>query len=95
MCASAARRRQACPRYRSRHARAGLPRKRGQRYFFTRNDGLQNQSVVYVTEGLSGPARVLLDPNQLSQDGTVALTSWTPSDDGALLAYGTASAGSD
>lgn len=77
------------------YERFGLPAKRGTRYFYTRNDGLQNQAVLYVAESLNAPPRVLLDPNNLSTDGTVALAGWVPSDDGASLAYGLASAGSD
>jgi prolyl oligopeptidase len=71
------------------------PVQRGGRYFFTRNDGLQNQSVLYVAESLDGTPRELLDPNRLSEDGTVALAAWEPSDDGRLLAYGLAASGSD
>jgi prolyl oligopeptidase len=77
------------------YERFGLPVKRGDRYFYTRNDGLQNQAVLYVADSLDAPPRILLDPNGLSQDGTVALAGWTPSEDGKLLAYGLASAGSD
>lgn len=77
------------------YERFGLPVKRGGRYFYTRNDGLQNQSVLYVAESLDATPRVLLDPNKLSEDGTVALAGWTPSEDGKLLAYGLAGAGSD
>ena len=77
------------------YERFGLPRKRAANYFFTRNDGLQNQSVLYVSEGLGGKPRQLLDPNTLSEDGTVALAGWAPSENGKLLAYGLASAGSD
>jgi prolyl oligopeptidase len=77
------------------YERFGLPERRGERYFYVRNDGLQNQSVLYVTEGLDGAPRVLLDPNQLSADGTVALAGWAPSEDGTKLAYGLAAAGSD
>ncbi len=75
--------------------RYGVPEQRGGRYFYTRNDGLQNQSVLYTTEALDAAPRELLDPNRLSDDGTVALVGWEVSDDGRFLAYGTASAGSD
>ncbi len=75
--------------------RYGAPEQRGGRYFYTRNDGLQNQSVLYVAASLEAAPRVLLDPNTLSQDGTVALTGWEVSEDGRYLAYGLAAAGSD
>lgn len=77
------------------YERFGLPSKRGGNYFYSRNDGLQNQSVLYVTEQLADPGRILLDPNKLSKDGTVALTGTRASDDGKYLAFGLASAGSD
>lgn len=77
------------------YERYDLPMKRGENYFFTHNDGLQNQSVLYVTGDLAADARVLIDPNTLSEDGTVALADWQPSDDGRLLAYATADGGSD
>lgn len=77
------------------YERFGLPVKRAGRYFYNRNDGLQNQSAVYVVDRLNGPARLLIDPNRLSSDGTVALSNWVPSEDGRMLAYGLASAGSD
>jgi prolyl oligopeptidase len=73
----------------------GIPFKRGGRYFFTRNDGLQNQSILYWMESLDDEPRVLLDPNQLSEDGTVALIDFAVSDDGQLLAYGLSASGSD
>jgi prolyl oligopeptidase len=67
----------------------------GGRYFFTKNDGLQNQSVLYMKESLDGPARLLLDPNTWSKEGTVAIAGTAFSDDGRYLAYGVAEAGSD
>ena len=77
------------------YERYGLPHKKGGRYFYTRNDGLQNQNAVYVVERLDGQPRLLFDPNTLATDGTIALTNWTVSDDGKLMAYGLAGAGSD
>jgi prolyl oligopeptidase len=77
------------------YERYSAPIKRGSRYFYSRNDGLQNQSVWYVTEGLAEAGRVLLDPNTLSSDGTVAVSGFSVTDDGALLAYGLAESGSD
>ncbi len=73
----------------------GLPFKRGARMFFTKNDGLQNQAVLYVIDGPGRAPRVLIDPNAFSSDGTVALTETSPTDDGKLLGYGLAKAGSD
>jgi prolyl oligopeptidase len=75
--------------------RYGVPVKRGGKYFYTRNDGLQNQAMLYVADTLDGQPRVLLDPNTLLADGTAALVGWEPSEDGKLLAYGIAEAGSD
>ena len=77
------------------YERFGIPRRRGNRYFFTRNDGLQNQSVLYVSDSLASEPRPLLDPNSWSDDGTAALAGWAPSEDGNLLAYGIAESGSD
>jgi prolyl oligopeptidase len=71
------------------------PTRRGTRYFYFRNTGLQNQSVMYVAPSPRGPARVLLDPNTLRADGTEALSTTALSDDGRMLAYGVASGGSD
>ena len=73
----------------------GTPFKRGGRYFFSKNDGLQNQSVIYVAESLDGEPRELLNPNELSKDGTIALAGISISDDGKLMAYGLSDAGSD
>ncbi len=73
----------------------GVPYKQGDRYFYFKNDGLQNQSVLYTLESLDAEPKVLLDPNTLSADGTVALATITISDDGNLLAYGLSRGGSD
>ena len=73
----------------------GVPFKEGPYYFFFKNNGLQNQSELYVRKGLDGPANVLLDPNKLSADGTVALASMKVSHDGKYLAYSIAKSGSD
>ncbi|UFP96991.1 S9 family peptidase [Gloeobacter morelensis MG652769] len=73
----------------------GIPNREGGRFFFTRNSGLQNQSVLYTAAKLGETPRVLLDPNALSKDGTVALTGIDITDDGRYLAYGTAASGSD
>ena len=72
-----------------------VPFRDGGRYFFSKNTGLQNQSVLYTRAILPGEAKPLLDPNTLSKDGTVALSGIDVSDDGKLLAYGLAMAGSD
>jgi len=71
------------------------PSKVGGRYFFRKNDGLQNQSVLYVLDKLDGESRVLIDPNSWSKDGTVALGGTAISQDGRLIAYGVSEAGSD
>ena len=73
----------------------GVPFHEGGRYFWTRNDGLQQQSVFYTVKSLGEKPVVALDPNTLSKDGTVALSGVVPSRDGKLLAYGIAGAGSD
>ncbi len=77
------------------YERFGLPEKAGNRYFYTRNDGLQPQSVLYVREGLTGEARVLIDPNGWAKDGATALAEWTPSKDGAYLLYSVQDGGTD
>ena len=71
------------------------PFQRGGKYFYYKNDGLQNQTVLYVTNSLDEAPRVLIDPNAWSQDGTIALSSASPSDDAKLLAYTASEAGSD
>jgi prolyl oligopeptidase len=73
----------------------GAPFRKAGRYFFLKNDGLQNQSVLYQQASLEATPETLLDPNILSEDGTVALSTLAVSDNGRLLAYGTAASGSD
>ena len=81
----------------------GIPFKEGEslgdgssdRYFYFKNDGLQNQSVLYTLKTLDDQPKVLLDPNKLSEDGTVALSGLSISEDGKLLAYGLSTSGSD
>jgi prolyl oligopeptidase len=77
------------------YERYDAPFKEGGRYFFFKNDGLQNQSVFYTMPSLDAPPTVLLDPNTLSPDGTVALSGLAPSPDGNLVAYGISASGSD
>lgn len=77
------------------YERYSIPFKQGERYFYFKNDGLQNQSVLYTLPTLEAEPRVLLDPNTLSEDGTVALSGLSISEDGRYLAYGLSSAGSD
>ncbi len=77
------------------YERYSAPVKRGSRYFYSKNDGLQNQAVLYVLESLDATPRVLLDPNKLSKDGTVALGPHEITDDGKLMAYAIQTAGSD
>jgi prolyl oligopeptidase len=77
------------------YERFSVPGQHGGRYFYEHNDGLQNQNVLLVAESLNAAPRTLLDPNTLSSDGTVALSGTAVSDNGKLLAYGTATSGSD
>ena len=75
------------------------PWEKGGRYFFAKNDGLQNQSVYYwtteLTTDLAAEPKLLLDPNTLSEDGTTAVGGFTVSDDGKLVVYALSDAGSD
>jgi prolyl oligopeptidase len=77
------------------YERYGVPRKGGAQYFYTRNDGLQNQSVLWVRDGLNGTSRTLLDPNLWAKDGATALAEWVPSDDGRHLLYAVQDGGTD
>jgi prolyl oligopeptidase len=67
----------------------------GKHYFYTKREGMQNQPVLYVRDGLNGPDRVLVDANQLAADGTIALDWFQPSDNGKYVAYGTSQSGSE
>ena len=73
----------------------GIPFKEGNRYFYSRNSGLQNQSVLYSVTSIDGEPKLLLDPNTLSTDGTVALSGMNISNNGKLLAYSLSASGSD
>jgi prolyl oligopeptidase len=73
----------------------GIPFKEGNRYFYTRNSGLQNQAVLYTVPALAAQPQMILDPNTLSPDGTVALSGVQVSPDGKLLAYSLSASGSD
>ncbi|HUR37446.1 MAG TPA: hypothetical protein VM009_06495, partial [Terriglobales bacterium] len=71
------------------------PQIQGGRYFFSRNNGLQNQNVLYTAKTLNDEPKVVLDPNSMSADGTVALSGYDITEDGKLIVYGTAMSGSD
>jgi len=75
--------------------RWGAPEKHGGEWFYSHNDGLQNQSVLFTTTNPEQTARILLDPNGLAKDGTIALRAAGYSNDGRLMAYGLSEAGSD
>ena len=73
----------------------GPPQLGGKYYFYTRREGMQNQPVLYVREGVNGTDRTLVDANRMAADGTVALDWWFPSEDGKYVAYGTSASGSE
>jgi len=77
------------------YERYSAPGKVGNHYIYSKNNGLQNQSVLYITDSINDAGRVLLDPNKLSADGTAALSGSSFTEDGKLWAYGVAIAGSD
>ncbi|KQS01871.1 prolyl endopeptidase [Sphingomonas sp. Leaf357] len=77
------------------YERFGVPTKKGGRYFYSRNSGLQNQAVLYVRDSLRGEGRVLIDPNLWAKDGATALAEWAPSNDGTKLAYAIQDGGTD
>ena len=67
----------------------------GHHYFYTKREGMQNQPILYVRDGVNGPDRVLVDANKLAADGTIALDWYQPSDNGKYVAYGTSPSGSE
>lgn len=77
------------------YAKFSSPSRKGEYYFFSKNDGLQNQSVLYIQKGLNGAPEVLIDPNTWSADGTVRLAGFAPSKDAKLAVYGVSRSGSD
>jgi prolyl oligopeptidase len=77
------------------YPRISAPFRRGDTYFFTKNDGLQNQSVYYIQKGVNGTPELFLDPNKFSPDGTSVLSLFSLSTDGKYLAYGISEGGSD
>lgn len=77
------------------YAKYGCPHKEGTKYYFSKNSGLQNQSIVYVQDSLEDEPRVFLDPNTFSEDGTISLSRTTWSHDGSVIAYGVSKSGSD
>jgi prolyl oligopeptidase len=77
------------------YGRYSTPRKAGGRYFYTYNSGLQNQSPLFVREGLAGTQRLLIDPNRITGDHATALAQWVPSPDGRTLLYALQEHGSD
>jgi prolyl oligopeptidase len=77
------------------YERIGVPQKAGSRYFYSHNTGLQNQSTLWVREGVRGAERLLIDPNFWAKDGATALAEWVPSDDGRFLAYAVQDGGTD
>ncbi len=77
------------------YAKFGSPSRKGEYYFFSKNSGLQNQSVLFIQKGLNGTPEVLIDPNTWSADGTVRLAGFAPSKDARLAVYGVSRSGSD
>ena len=77
------------------YAKYSSPFHKGPYYFFSKNDGLQNQSVLYIQKGLDGKPEVLIDPNTWSEDGTMRLSAFAPSSDARYAVYGISRSGSD
>ncbi len=77
------------------YERFTIPVKKGSRYFYFRNSGVENQLVLYVRDSVDDPGRVLIDPNSWAKDGATALAEWSVSDDGARVAYAVQDGGTD
>lgn len=77
------------------YERFGVPAKKGGRYFYAHNTGLQNQSVLFVRDRVGGEGRVLIDPNPWSKDGATALAEWEPNEQGTKLLYAIQDGGTD
>jgi prolyl oligopeptidase len=77
------------------YSRVGIPISEGGKLFYARNTGLQRQSVVFMRAGVDAPPEAVLDPNAISEDGSVSVAQWQPSPDAKLLAYGLAEGGAD
>src|SRR4051794_4611504 len=77
------------------YERFAAPEKKGGRYFYTHNTGLQNQAVLFVRESVEGEGRVLVDPNPWSKDGATALAEWEPNEQGTKLLYAVQDGGTD
>lgn len=77
------------------YERFGVPTKRGGRYFYLHNDGKQDQSVLFVSDSVDSPGRVLFDPNSVRADATVSLSDFTPNHQGTVLAYALSDGGTD
>ena len=77
------------------YPRVDIPVVEGGEMFYARNSGLQRQAPIFVRSGLDVPARLVIDPNVISEDGSVSLAQWMPSPDGKLLAYGLSEGGAD
>ena len=77
------------------YERFTIPVKKGSRYFYSRNSGVQNQQVLYVRDSVDGQGRVLIDPNSWAKDGATALAEWSASDDGTRVAYAVQDGGTD
>ena len=77
------------------YERFGVPVQHGGRYFFLRNDGKQNQNVLFVSDNVGSPGRVLFDPNTVREDATVSLSAYTPNSQGTVVGYALSDGGTD